>query len=126
MVSHESCHRQFALTGFTRIERMDLRMKIALLDGVCNENDVSGLFKVAAFFGYLQNLSFMPASTLSKSASYPASLGFPKLCAGPLHNSPSHTVIMYSVLHLSNSTLRRIAIQSLLSWIHHVSCHLSF
>ena len=47
MVSHESCHRQFALTGFTRIERMDLRMKIALLDGVCNENDVSGLFKVA-------------------------------------------------------------------------------
>ena len=47
MVSHESCHRQFALTGFTRMERMDLRMKIALLDGVCNENDVSGLFKVA-------------------------------------------------------------------------------
>ena len=51
MVTNESCDRQFALTGFTRIERMELRMKIALLDGVCNENDVSGLFKVAIQMG---------------------------------------------------------------------------
>ena len=50
MVADGTCQYHFALSAFTRTERMELCLKIAALGGVYNENTVSYLLKLSSLY----------------------------------------------------------------------------